>query len=278
MQNRQSRLLKGRERLSEAFGKWHLINDGEIITRSSSLLQPVLFEGVEAMLKVALHDEEQRGMALMACWNGHGAAKTIKCDKDTLLMERATGKRSLRQMVLNGDEDEANKIVCGVAAKLHRANCMTMPELTPLKIWFSSLRLAATKYGSVFSHCRDIADQLLDRPKDITVLHGDIHYDNILDSGKGEWVAIDPKALLGERGFDFANLFCNPTAEVAMSGMRLQRQARLVAGEAGLDLKRLLQWIIAWGGLSASWMLEDGKDPQVQLSVAQNALNELSGF
>jgi hypothetical protein len=41
-------------------------------------------------------------------------------------------------------------------------------------------------------------------------LHGDIHHDNILDFGRRGWLAIDPKRLFGERGFDYANLFCNP--------------------------------------------------------------------
>ena len=257
---------------------WGLIEDGALITTHSSLLQPVVFDNMKAMVKIAVDVEEHRGWALMICWGGNGAVKVLKHDGDVLLMERATGPKSLKHMVLNGNEVEANKIICGVVTKLHKANCKHMSGLVPLRTWFSDLGHAHAKYGGAFGRCSEIAAQLLDNPLDIVALHGDIHYDNILDSGKGEWVAIDPKGLLGERGFDFANLFCNPTPEIATSAARLKKQLRLIAGEAGLDAKRLLQWIVAWSGLSAAWILDDGDDAHMQITLAENALKELANY
>jgi len=278
MQTREQRTLKARDTLRHTVIKWGLIADGEIITRHSSLLQPVVFEGNKAMLKVAMKPEERRGSALMICWNGHGAAKVLKHEEDVLLLERAVGTASLRQMVLNGSEDEANKIICRVVAKLHGANCNKVGDLVPLKIWFSDLGHANAKYGGIFGRCSNVADELLNNPMDIFALHGDIHYDNVLDSGKGTWVAIDPKALLGERGFDYANLFCNPTPEIALSETRLKKQVKLVAAAAGLDVKRLLQWIVAWGGLCAAWTLDDGENAHVPITVAENALKALAAI
>ncbi len=263
-------------KLNEAKQQWHLVDDGEILTTQSSLLQPVLYKGTKAMLKIALHAEELRGAKLMTCWNGNAAAKVLQAKERVLLMERATGKKSLRQMVLSGVEDEANRIICSVAAKLHRANCKKIAELTPLKMWFSDLAAAHAKYGGVFGRCWDIADHLLNNQQDIVALHGDIHYDNILDSGGGEWIAIDPKALIGERTFDFANLFCNPTAEIAASETRMKKQVPLVAHEAGVHAQRLLQWIVAWSGLSATWILNKGDNARTQIIVAENALKELA--
>ena len=65
------------------------------------------------------------------------------------------------------------------------------------------------------------------------VLHGDIHHDNILDFGKRGWLAIDPKRLQGERGFDYANLFCNPdladpSRPIAASPGRFARRLEIV--------------------------------------------------
>jgi len=278
MQTSKQRALEARNTLLRTIDKWRLVKDGEVITRQSSLLQPVIFEDIKAILKVAINAEEQRGSTLMTCWDGNGAAKVLKHEGDALLMERAIGPKSLRQMVLTGNEDKANKIICGVADKLHKADCKQMTGLVPLKTWFSDLGRAHAKYGGIFDRCSEIADHLLDKPKDIVALHGDIHYDNIVDSGNGEWVAIDPKALLGERGFDFANLFCNPTPEIALSEARLNRQVKMVAGEAGLDVKRLLQWMVAWAGLCAAWTLDDGEDAHVQITVAKNALKKLANY
>lgn len=104
-----------------------------------------------------------------------------------------------------------------------------------------------------------------DAPEDVIVLHGDIHHGNILDAGPRVWLAIDPKRLVGERGFDYANIFCNPDRQTAASPQPLSRQVSDVAEAADLNRERLLKWIIAWAGLSTVWMLEDG--PEARLSA-----------
>jgi streptomycin 6-kinase len=44
-----------------------------------------------------------------------------------------------------------------------------------------------------------------------------------------------------------------------------------------MERRRLLQWILAWTGLSAAWFLEDG-DPlaEVDLRIAELAAAELA--
>jgi streptomycin 6-kinase len=108
--------------------------------------------------------------------------------------------------------------------------------------------------------------------RDVMVLHGDIHHGNVLDFGQRGWLVIDPKGLCGERCFDYANLFCNPTIETAG---RLARRVELVAESAALDRSRLLRWIVAWAGLSASWLLDEGLCPERHLKVAALAAAEL---
>ncbi|HEX2211426.1 MAG TPA: aminoglycoside phosphotransferase family protein, partial [Longimicrobium sp.] len=95
--------------------------------------------------------------------------------------------------------------------------------------------------------------------------------------GARGWLAIDPKGLVGERGFDFANLFCNPDLETATSPGRLARQAGVVAAAAGMERARLLRWVLAWAGLSAAWSLEDADDATLALAVAEIAAGELAG-
>ena len=107
-------------------------------------------------------------------------------------------------------------------------------------------------------------------------MHGDLHHDNVLDFGARGWLAIDPKRLVGERGFDFANIFCNPNFAAATAPGRLARQAAIVADATRLDRKRLLQWVLAYAGLSAAWILDDGDDAALDLAVAQIAANELN--
>jgi streptomycin 6-kinase len=269
------KLDKGHAKLTQAKIDWQLMDDGEFFRAGNSLLQPVLFEHRPAMLKIPLSDKEQAGVRLLACWDGKAAVNVYRYDADALLMERAVGEGSLRRMVLDGREDEANTIICTVVEQLHANGCAETGGLVPLASWFASLAGAAATHGGMFTACHAIADALLSDPQDLVALHGDIHYDNILDSGSRGWVAIDPKGLIGERGFDFANLFCNPDISVASAPGRLSRQAGLIARLSGIEPSRLLRWIIAWSGLMAAWMLEDGEEPTLPLLAAELAAMEL---
>ena len=281
----EEKLGKGLEKLARTLQAWELGADGKYFLAGNSLLQPVLSEGRQAMLKIPLSGKEgaagvgegtgkgEAGFRLLACWDGKAAVKVYRYDAGALLMERAVGSQSLRHLVLDGHEDEANTIVCKLVEQLHAHTCTATPALSPLASWFRSLEKAAAQHDGLFAACHAVADKLLRDPQDQLALHGDIHYDNILDSGNRGWIAIDPKGVIGERGFDYANLFCNPTIEFATSPARLPREFPLVAARAGLEPQRLLRWIIAWAGLMASWMLEDKEDPTLPLLVAELAMN-----
>lgn len=126
--------------------------------------------------------------------------------------------------------------------------------------------------------CAVTARELLASERDVVPLHGDIHHGNILDFGRRGWLAIDPKPLIGDRGFDYANLFCNPEAAIAIAPGRLARQVGAVVEAAGLERLRLLKWIMAYAGLSAAWFLGDGEwEPaKTPLGVADLAAAELA--
>lgn len=261
--------------------RWNLTLDGEAIHTSCSDLLPVLYEGQRAMLKIARIDEERIGNRLMIWWNGDGAARVYQHDDAAQVMERVEGDLSLAAMALNGQDDEATRILCHAAEVLHRPRPQSWPDLPQLAPWFRALQQRAP-LGGLFGTCWDTAQQLLADPIEVRPLHGDIHHGNVLhnrntDGTRRDWLAIDPKGLIGERGFDFANLFCNPTLDFAQQPGRLARQSHLVAELAGLERGRLLRWIVAYAGLSAAWHLEgDGQEKAAQtLEIARLALAEL---
>lgn len=256
--------------------RWNLTPDGEPFSTASSDLFPVRYESAPAMLKIAKHPEEQAGNALMIWWNGEGAARVLACDGHSLLLERATGSRSLAEMARDGFDREASAIICSVAEKLHSPRPQPPPKLTPLTQWFRELEPAAHRLEGVLRQSLNASRELLATPREIVVLHGDIHHGNILDAGPRGWLAIDPKGLIGERGFDFANIFCNPDWTVATTPGRLAEQATVVAEAAGLDRRRLLKWILAYAGLSAVWSLADNEDPSLALTVASLAARGLA--
>jgi len=256
--------------------RWNLTRDGiPIVTHSSDLL-PVRQDDRPAMLKVAREAEERRGASLMAWWDGDGAARVLAHDGDAVLLERATGHRSLTAMVREGADDEASRILCDVAARLHAARNRPLPDLIPLSAWFAELEPAAARHGGVLARAADTACGLLSEQRESAVLHGDLHHGNVLDFGARGWLAIDPKRLLGERAFDFANIFRNPDLEIAKAPGRLARQASVIAEAARLDRSRLLRWVLAYAGLSAAWILNDGDDATLDLTIAEIAAAEIA--
>ncbi|MCV9961264.1 3'-kinase [Pararhizobium sp. BT-229] len=258
--------------------KWALVADGEpIVTRSSRLL-PVRWQGLPAMLKIAVEAEERLGGLLMQWWDGKGAARVYAHDSDAILIERAQGKRSLLAMAMNGADDEASRIICKAVGNLHRPQDKPYPDLVPLDRWFQALEPAARSHGGILQTSATVAKALLAEPREVGVLHGDIHHSNILDFEARCWLAIDPKGLFGERGYDYANLFCNPDLPATQDPARLRRQLPVVAEHSGLSPQQLLRWIVAYAGLSAAWFIEEDGDAAPAMHVAEIAAAELANY
>ena len=251
--------------------RWQLQPDGQAFETHSSLLMPVRYRGAAAMMKIAREQEEKFGGLLMCWWQGEGAARVLAWHEDGILLERAQGSRSLPQMVRDGDDRQATEILCQVVARLHAPRAEPLPELIPLHQWFNSLWPAAQAHGGMLRLSARVAAELLTSPREQTVLHGDIHHDNVLDFGERGWLVIDPKRLYGERAFDYANIFCNPNYGIATDPDIFQRRVVQICQLAGLERQRLLQWILAWAGLSAAWFMEDGEAADIDFRVAEQA-------
>lgn len=255
---------------------WRLTPDGAPIVTHAARLLPVRHAGQAAMLKVATEEDEKQGGVLMTWWDGQGAARVLAHDADAILLERATGTRSLAAYARTGRDDEATHILCDVLHALHAPRSKPLPALRPLEEWFHDLWPMAQTHGGILADSARHARALLDTPRDLAVLHGDMHHDNVLDFGDRGWLVIDPKRLYGERAFDYANIFCNPDLSdpnppVAIVPGCFEQRLGLIVARSGLDRQRLLRWVVAWCGLSAAWYLADGDDAAVDLNIARQA-------
>ena len=257
---------------------WGLVPDGEPITTHSSDLLPVRREGIPAMLKVAREAEEGWGGLLMAWWARRTARRSV------LAHERrraAPGARHGRRLAgRDGPERPRRRGEPGHVRRGSPAACAAGPAAAgpPARCprWFEELEPAAARHGGVLRQAAATARELLAEPRDVVVLHGDLHHGNVLDFGPRGWLAIDPKRLVGERGFEFANILRNPDRETATAPGRLARQATVVAEAAGLERARLLKWVLAYAGLSAAWLLGDGEAPELDVAVAEMTASELA--
>ena len=81
------------------------------------------------------------------------------------------------------------------------------------------------------------------------LLHGDLHHHNILRSGD-TWLAIDPKGVVGDPGYEVGASFYNPMPRILeMPNLNLEQMlARRVAQlseELGMERARIRGWGLA---------------------------------
>jgi streptomycin 6-kinase len=225
-----------------------------------------------AMLKVLKPaSDEGNAAGLLRYYDGHGAVRLYEAQANALLLERVSGQRSLVAMAIGGGDAQAAEILAETVRKLHGRRPGQLPSgLTPLRQSFASL-YDHENVIPILGRCARLARELLATETDVVPLHGDLHHDNVLDAGTRGWLAIDPKALIGERAYDIANLLGNPWphAEIVHNPARMRRIAALYAAALGLHVDRILAFAFAHAGLAASWDMEDGCDPSFGLRCAE---------
>jgi streptomycin 6-kinase len=256
--------------------RWGLTPDGAAFTSLAGKLLPVRQGGAAAILKLSHSSEEIAGGALMEWWGGDGAARVLAREGEALLLERATGARSLAELARGGEDDEATRILCAAGERLHAPRPGLPPaSLVPLQTWFRQLWPTAEAQGGLYAKSAAAARALLAEPREVGVVHGDLHHGNVLDFGDRGWLAIDPKGLVGERSYDYPHIIMNPDVDTAAAPGRLGRRVQVISEAAHVEPRRLLTWIVAYAGLSASWTLDDGDDPWRALAIGEIAAAEL---
>ncbi|MER9584325.1 aminoglycoside phosphotransferase family protein [Mesorhizobium sp. M0276] len=221
--------------------------------------------------------DELRGEHYLAWRGGEGAVRLLGRDGHSMLLEYA-GEILLEQVLDEKGDNAATGIAADVMAKLFSPGKYPFPpELQPLRERFASLFKKANAdrnagVDSLYVEAAVIADRLLANPHDIRPLHGDLHHENILHGPRG-WLAIDPKGVLGDPGFDAANMFYNPLDrdELCLDPERIAHMAEIFARTLGQTPPAILDHAIAYGCLSASWHHEDDNavEENRELSIAE---------
>lgn len=134
---------------------WQLAPDGAPTRTPGSHLLPVLQHGEPAMLKLPDGDHERLGYLPLDYWAGDGAARLLARNDDgsAMLIERATGTRSLSAMARSGaaGDDKATVILCDAIAALQKARGPAPSGLIPLDVWFEDLFPMAQEHGGILA-------------------------------------------------------------------------------------------------------------------------------
>jgi streptomycin 6-kinase len=227
--------------------------------------------------------DELRGGHYLDWCEGRGAVRLLGFEGHDMLLEDAGDELLVKHLDTQGDRVAAG-IAAEVMAELFSPSARPLPpDLQPLRARYASLFAKAKAdrdagLESIYVEAATLAARLLDEPRDVRPLHGDLHHDNIILSPRG-WLAIDPKGLLGDTAFEAANFFYNPLDREALcrDANRIAMMTEIFSRRLGIDPRHLLDHAFAWGCLSSSWHAEDRNtvEEERELSIAR-AVREVS--
>jgi len=224
----------------------------------------VRVDGTPVVLKTSeFSDEIEHGLAALRLFDGRGIARLLEYDeeKKVMLLDRLQPGTMLASLVPEQDE-QATSILAGVMRQLWRPAPTehAFPTVEQLGQGLTQLRAHyAGGYGPFSPYLVDEAMDLFSTlsasaPQNM-LLHGDLQHHNILRSGEA-WLAIDPKGVVGDPGYEVGASFYNPMPrilEVPNLEQMLARRVAQLSEELGMERARIRGWGLAQSVLNAWW-------------------------
>ncbi|THA85781.1 aminoglycoside phosphotransferase family protein [Streptomyces sp. A0592] len=262
-------------RAAEFLERWGLRRTGPVMHGVTALVLPVeRADGSGAVLKLVALDEESVGepVALRA-WDGDGCVRLLDHDADTgtLLLERLDAGRDLADLARR-DARQAVRVIGELLARLTAVPAP--PGLRGLGDMAAGMleevpqalaRLVDERDRRLLRDCAAAVAEVAGEPGD-RLLHWDLHYENVLAGGREPWLAIDPKPLAGDPGFDLMPAIINN-----FRAEDVRWRFDLLTEAAGLDRERARAWTLGRVLQNCLWDVEDGEErlDDEQLAVAR---------
>ncbi|WP_109282344.1 aminoglycoside phosphotransferase family protein [Streptomyces orinoci] len=258
---------------AEFLDRWNLRPDGRPAHGMVALILPVRCEdGTPAALKLQPVDEESVGEPLaLRAWGGDGAVQLLGHDPEsgTMLLERLDGARSLATVP---DDTVALHHLAGLLDRLHAIPAPAgLRQLSDIAQGLlerapqAAPALADPAERRLLADCAAAVREVIAEPGR-RLLHWDLHYENVLAPLPGvqrePWLAIDPKPLVGDPGFDLLPALDNRWADIAATGdpaRAVLRRFDLLTEVLELDRHRAVCWTLGRVLQNALWDIEDGE-------------------
>lgn len=256
----------------DLLAEWELRPDGWMMHGYTALVAPVLTsDGAAAALKIGFPDEESEHEHLaLKRWRGVGTVRLLRADprRRAMLLERLH-----RESLAGVGDVEACEVVAGLYRLLH---VPALPQLRTLSSYVESgliglhdlPRDAPVPHRLIEQTVSLGADLVSDPDTDGTLIHTDLHYENVLAGDRSPWLAIDPKPLSGDPHYELAPMLWNRIDELQRSpgGLSVRdgvrRRFHTLVDVAGLDEVRARAWVVVRMLLNASAELRDTTDEQ----------------
>jgi streptomycin 6-kinase len=262
---------------------WALTVVGETMFGYVGIVVPVRrADGTSAALKVSYPDEESASeLPALQAWEGRGAVRVL-CHDDSgyaLLLEWLDPQRSLFSVPVAEGVDV-------LGALLRRLHARTAPGSVP-RLADECVRWLDTVPRDWDAHCRDEDRRLLDAAletfRDLgpaagdTLLHRDLHYGNVLAAAREPWLAIDPKGMAGDAGYDVLPAVWNQLDALLAAAdphAAVRRRVDRLCEVAGIERAAAYRWTQARAVEDLMWQLRTGNaGPGGEILIAEALLD-----
>jgi streptomycin 6-kinase len=251
---------------ADVLDDWDLTREGDELWHGfCSLVAPVRTpDGEPAVLKVSFDgdsESEHEALALQH-WHGDGVVRLLRADphRRAFLLERLH-VRDLSSI----DDLEACRVVAELYPRLHRP---ALPQLRTVTSYVERWLDALAQAPSDAPIPRRLVEQTLSLGRDLVadpqsvgrMVHGDLHYANVLAADREPWLVIDPKPMSGDPHYEPAPMLWNRFEEYAgdaRDGVR--RRFHTLVDVAGLDEERARDWVVVRMIINAHWAIEDAE-------------------
>ena len=228
--------------------------------------------------------EIETEIAALSHWDGRGAVRLLASDADegALLLERLTPGKTLHSIV---DDEDATRKACTVMKTLWQSPPKEH-EFPTVGDWgrgFQRMRkLFEGGTGPLPKELTEIAEalyaELVSTSAEPVLLHGDLHHWNVLSVGNDDWLAIDPKGVIGEGAYEVGAWLRNPLPALLERDFVNVTKRRIAIMEEmlGFEASRIAKWAFAQLMLSAYWCIEDNCEGWEQCLPLAEKLAEIS--
>ena len=264
---------RGAQRLlGEAFERWDLVPDGPLRTGWTAVVAPVRRDGEPLVVKVVRRSVDTDGEPLaLRTWAGDGAVRLVAAlpSDGLLLLERLDAEVDLGSL----DTDSACEVIGGLLARLHVPAPPALPALSDWSAgWLREAGGRDTLPRRLVSRAVGLHGELVaDAGCDGTLVHGDLHYENVLAGSREPWLAIDPQPRAGHPGWDLHAVLRNRREELG-TGAALRWSARhrteVLCDAAGMDEELARHWTIVRCAIECVWALDDDNPDEVSFNIA----------
>ena len=219
--------------------------------------------GTPCILKLSPPSDDliREGEALVG-YGGDGICRLLGRDDavSALLLERVLPGTSLQELWTPEADDLHTRVTAELMGRLWRP----VEEPNPFRPLQSWARALYDDYSlSVPAPLRERAQRLLlelGPDRDPVLLHADLHHGNVLTAAhepREPYRAIDPKGIVGARGYDVGTYLLNPVQATSAELIKLLPRRLEVFGEMlGLERRELAAWGFVHAVLSACWDAE----------------------